>query len=430
MPMTGDPVIGWRQRLKSLPVAGSVLVWLYRRWNRMRLEPSWRGRLKNTPFLGDLIYWIWMILTLPRFKREVLRHMAEVQGQLQSQRQEMEAFRLDVHARLERQMIESQERLSAEQHRINALLEDLSRHEQRTDTLQVGLNQYQERTAALEDRWIQHQERLGSLQESFGTHQQRVAALQHGMRLLENQAVRSDLSPKSPGHSADSASLFAANLGNFYFEFETRFRGARNQIKERLLPYLPYVRTAVGRSVESARCVDIGCGRGEWLDLLREQEIPAVGIDIDASMVLYCRDLGHEVIHEDAILWLGAQPAQSIDVLSGFQIAEHLPFDLLIQLLDQALRVLKPKGVLILETPNPENLQVGACNFYYDPTHQRPLPPPVFAFLAEQRGFKRAEILRLNPYPLEMHIPHAGPVTERMNQLIYGPQDYALIAGA
>ena len=96
--------------------------------------------------------------------------------------------------------------------------------------------------------------------------------------------------------------------------------------------------------------------------------------------------------------------------------------------MDETVRVLKVGGVAIFETPNPENLQVGGCTFYIDPTHQRPLPPILFKFLAEQRGLHQVKILRLHPYEAETMIPQDGTeMAARVNHFFYGPQDYAMI---
>ena len=113
--------------------------------------------------------------------------------------------------------------------------------------------------------------------------------------------------------------------------------------------------------------------------------------------------------------------------MTGFHIIEHLPFELLIALFDAALYALRNDGVIIFETPNPENLVVGACNFYYDPTHLHPIVPAVAEFMARQRGYARAEILRLHPIPDAHLITENTEVARRVNQALYGPQDYAVI---
>jgi O-antigen chain-terminating methyltransferase len=181
----------------------------------------------------------------------------------------------------------------------------------------------------------------------------------------------------------------------FYREFEERHRGPRELIKSRLRVYLPFVEPlkAMYRHVPA---VDLGCGRGEWLELMRDAGIDARGVDLNDAMLADCRlrDLAAE--QGEALAHLRALPDESMAVVSGFHLAEHIPFADLQGLVREALRVLKPAGLLILETPNPENLRVGTSKFYFDPTHQRPLPPALLSFLPEYYGFARTKILRLH----------------------------------
>ncbi len=179
----------------------------------------------------------------------------------------------------------------------------------------------------------------------------------------------------------------------FYKAFEDRHRGSRSLIKERLRVYLPFVEP-LKRLYPGCRAVDLGCGRGEWLELLGEAGIEACGVDIDAEMVAECRKLGLNVGEEDAVSFLGNLPDESQAVVSAIHVVEHLPFPEVQALATEAMRVLKPAGLLILETPNPENLVVAGCHFYVDPTHMRPVPPQLLSFLAEYCGYCRTKILR------------------------------------
>ena len=217
-------------------------------------------------------------------------------------------------------------------------------------------------------------------------------------------------------------------LDAFYVSFEDQFRGTRADIKQRLADYLPLVK-AINAGTAKAPILDMGCGRGEWLELLQENELIAKGVDSNRVMVSQCQELGLEVINNDAIEYLRTLNANSLGAVTGMHIIEHIPFKRLIALFDEVLRVLKPGGVAIFETPNPENLIVGACNFYFDPTHLNPLPPEPMRFVMEARGFGSIEILRLHPYPDEFLLTEGAEQVQKMlNQLMYGPQDYALVA--
>ena len=197
-----------------------------------------------------------------------------------------------------------------------------------------------------------------------------------------------------PGSSEISVSA-RGRFDKLYFAFEQRFRGSREDIRRRVAYYLPLLRdSAVGR--EGAVVFDVGCGRGEWLELLRDENISAQGIDINEAMAKDCIERGLDVCVGDAIAHLRRLPDNAIGALTGFHIIEHVPLDDLIELIEEAHRVVRPGGLLIFETPNPENLVVGACNFYIDPTHQRPLPPALAQFLVEAGGFVDVAIHRVN----------------------------------
>ncbi len=188
------------------------------------------------------------------------------------------------------------------------------------------------------------------------------------------------------------------NDANFYRAFEDRHRGSREVIKLRLAVYLPFI-LPLKQLDEICRGIDLGCGRGEWLELMQENGVDLLGVDLDQGMLDAARERGLKVSHGDAIQNLQSLAPDTQMVVSGFHIAEHLPFDVLQTLIQESLRVLKPGGLLILETPNPENIVVGTANFYVDPTHQRPIPPQLLSFLPEYYGFKRVKVLRLQESP-------------------------------
>jgi SAM-dependent methyltransferase len=217
-------------------------------------------------------------------------------------------------------------------------------------------------------------------------------------------------------------------LDAFYVSFEDRFRGTREDIKQRVSVYLPIVKDAKA-GTKAAPILDVGCGRGEWLQVLQEQDLIASGVDRNRVMVRQCMELGLQVAEADAITYLCNLKPNSIGALTGIHIIEHIPFKRLVALFDEVLRVLKPGGVAIFETPNPENLIVGACNFYYDPTHLNPLPPEPMRFVLESRGFTSVEIKRLHPHN-ESSLLNDGSehLKQIINGMFFGAQDYSLIA--
>jgi len=175
-------------------------------------------------------------------------------------------------------------------------------------------------------------------------------------------------------------------LDSLYVSFEDRFRGSREDIKDRSRVFLPYVKAALGRTSQ-APVLDVACGRGEWLQLLQESGIKAQGVDFNRVLVEQCGESGLNVAQDDALEYLRKQKNRSFSMVSAFHFIEHVPLPTVIALLDEMLRVLKPGGLALLETPNARNLLVTAGDFYRDPTHKRPIFPDTLEALAEFRGF-------------------------------------------
>ena len=147
------------------------------------------------------------------------------------------------------------------------------------------------------------------------------------------------------------ASINVSSANDFYIAFENRYRGSRELIKQRQTSYLPYI-APLKTVYPNLKAIDLGCGRGEWLELLKENGVDASGVDLDDAMLSSCIASNLKVKKIDAISALQELPNASLHIISGFHIAEHLPFEQLIELIHQALRVLSPGGLLILETPN------------------------------------------------------------------------------
>lgn len=214
---------------------------------------------------------------------------------------------------------------------------------------------------------------------------------------------------------------------SLYAEFEDLFRGSREEIKARHTVYLDVLKEG-GIGSESMPVLDLGCGRGEWLELLGEQGLSARGVDSNEQMIERCASLNLPVVKDDALSYLKNLPSESQGSITAFHMVEHMPFDVVMTLIDESLRVLKVGGILILETPNPRNILVGAYTFYFDPSHRNPLPGPMLRFFVEARGFCDVRLLELHPYPETVRLPEDGNgIAARFNEYFYGPQDYAVI---
>ncbi len=212
-------------------------------------------------------------------------------------------------------------------------------------------------------------------------------------------------------------------VDSFYRDFEDEFRGSCSTIKSRLKVYLPFI-LPLKNIYPELQVVDLGCGRGEWLELMKDEGIEAYGVDLDAGMLQMCQDAGLQSSKAEAISFLKSLPDCSKAVISAFHLVEHISFEELKELVSESYRVLVPLGLLILETPNSENIKVGISNFYLDPTHMRPIPAPLLRFLATYYGFCRSTILRLQESP-EL----VGGKSIKLIDVINGVSpDYSLIA--
>jgi O-antigen chain-terminating methyltransferase len=181
---------------------------------------------------------------------------------------------------------------------------------------------------------------------------------------------------------------------SFYSCFENKHRGSRELIKKRLNTYMPFIE--ILKDIYPGNTIlDLGCGRGEWLEMMQSIGFNCIGIDHDEVKIAYCRDLGLNVKIGDVISFLESITAESVAIVSSFHLVEHIRFHNVKRLVKESLRILKPGGVLIMETPNPENIIVSTNNFYLDPTHVAPIPSALLSFLVEHEGFERNKILRL-----------------------------------
>jgi SAM-dependent methyltransferase len=215
-------------------------------------------------------------------------------------------------------------------------------------------------------------------------------------------------------------------LDSLYVAFEDRFRGSRSDIRERQRAHLPLLHDGLAGS-EDRPIVDIGAGRGEWLELLREERLQATGVDVNDGMVKLCTSLGLNCVQDDALGYLRRLADNSLGAVTGFHIIEHLHFKTFVALLDESRRVLKPGGLILFETPNPANLLVGSRWFYLDPTHRNPMPAEMTAMIAEARGFVQVDIHELHPMPARFSA-RDEVLAAQLDRIFYGPQDYAIVA--
>jgi SAM-dependent methyltransferase len=208
-----------------------------------------------------------------------------------------------------------------------------------------------------------------------------------------------------------------------YFAFESRMRGSVEAIRERQRRYVEDFR-------EAGPVLDVGCGRGELLQLLREAAVDARGIDADADMVAYARGEGLDVEQADLVEYLERLEDGSLGGIFMGQVVEHLPPAVLVRSLELAARKLRRGGVLVAETINPLS-PLALRHYFADLTHAQPLVPETLELLARQSGFAETEVRYLNE-PAERLTEPDDPViaanVRRLNELLFAPLDYALVA--
>ena len=268
-------------------------------------------------------------------------------------------------------------------------------------------------------------ERLSELRE-------RVNGLDRRLRSLQAQAaapVQSGPVQAAPAAAAPSSALFD------YVGFERRFRGDPEAVAAALAErYLDLL-------VANPPVVDIGCGRAELVEMLTRRGVEAIGVDTDPSMVAEARDRGLDVRQVDGSSFLRGREPGSLGAVIATHLVEHLEFADLVELLELAATRLRPGGLFIAETPNPTSLVVLGNSFILDPTHLRPLHPSLLTFLCEGAGFRDVRLRFHAPatdYQLPMiDDPDAPPWAKRvndafakLNSVLFGPQEYALIATA
>ena len=248
------------------------------------------------------------------------------------------------------------------------------------------------------------------------------------VRELEERLARLERRGSAAGRSgapapATVAAQPAAASVPDYFAYESRMRGSVDSIRERQRLYVDILRDA-------APVLDVGCGRGELLGLLREAGVEARGIDADSDMVAYARGDGLDVEQADLVEYLQRAGDDSLGAIFMGQVVEHLPAPTLVQTFQLAVAKLRPGGVLVAETINPLS-PIALRNYFADLTHAQPLVPETLELLARQSGFAETEIRFLNE-PAERLTEPADPViaanVRRLNDLLFAPLDYALVA--
>jgi O-antigen chain-terminating methyltransferase len=340
--------------------------------------PAYLRRLYRIPVLGYLLEMVVGIARLPAWIR--------------SQRQ------FETHA------LAQQDRLASH---LNQLGPNLSRGLAQLSTLEHELSESFTRNLL---GFAEEQRKIARLQ-----HQQMMALYRQQQRIAESSEKGFPVNVSTPANGGRFDDLVAAYID--------QFRGSREKIKEGLKFYLPFVASPD----ITGDILDLGCGRGEWLELLKEDQRDAQGVESNPLLARQAQSQGLQVIEGDALVYLRGLPDETLDVVTGFHFIEHLHFETLIELLDEIKRTLRRGGLLIFETPNPKNLTVAACNFYADPTHRQPVFPETLEFVLKEKGFENVTLEYLNPVE-GSPFRNGSEGSQELDSWFFGPRDFAIIA--
>jgi SAM-dependent methyltransferase len=383
--------------------------------------------------------------------REVAARADSLQMIVEAQGDELRAYKAEREQH-DRNMLQQ----LGEQGSVTASLADELRahkaeHEQRDHDILQQLGEQGSVTASLADELRAHKAereqrdhdilqqlgergsaiaRLGA--SAYENHRSILDVQRRLMAFLDTAVVRQV--PESGERAIpDHVSAGDQVLNAQYVSFEDEFRGEREDIKMRAAHYLETL-AAAGIEHADGVVLDLGCGRGEWLEVLSERGYTCRGVDLNNVMLEDSLARGFDVVEADAVDHLRGLADDSLAAITSMHLVEHLPHNVLIRLLDEAIRVLRPGGVLILETPNPENLTVGSCWFYLDPTHRNPIPPALLQWIVQQRGFAQPVVERLSEHrgvpdiqSVSEDIPGAAQINQMIEWFTAAP-DYAVIA--
>ena len=267
---------------------------------------------------------------------------------------------------------------------------------------------------------------VDDLSETADRAASREDAARRSLTELEERLARVERRPGPDGGAAPARTVAAqpaAAAFPDYFAYEARMRGSTESVRERQRVYVDDFR-------DQAPVLDVGCGRGELLSLLRETGVEARGVDADADMVAYARGEGLGVEQADALAYLEALEDGSLGGVFAGQVVEHLPPPALLRLLELAARKLRPGGLLVAETINPLS-PLALRSYFADLTHVQPLVPETLALLSRQAGFREVETRFLNEPAERLAIPDDPLIAanvRRLNEILFAPLDYAILA--
>lgn len=332
--------------------------------------------------------------------------------EMKDMRDHWSAWRLEWERKLEQNEVQFLRSVAdlqgAAQHRAT-LVEAANRDLMRT--------QHQDFTLALQRNSLDIQKRLWADLERIRLEYERLIFSE--LKTIRQRAeVRASAAGTVPA-GAPAVEAKPAAVEFDYGRFAERFRGSEEYVKAGQQMYVPFF---AGRQ----NVLDIGCGRGEFLQTMRDAGVAAKGIDLSEESVAICRHKGLDAETADLFEYLAALPGGSLDGIFCSQVVEHLEPERLPETIKLCASRLARGGAIAIETPNPECLAIFATHFYLDPTHRRPVPHPLLAFYLEEFGFGNIEVRRLAPAVESM--PSVATLPEEFREAFFGALDYAILA--
>jgi len=355
--------------------------------------------------------------------------------------------------RLERSLSEVRQRIDEQGARVQNVDDAIAGALSRLETVGAELNRLlDERTERVERRLDNVERIAGAAEGEAARLREKVipAVVDRGNVLIDRLAedleelaslVQRMLQAEPlPLPSSEYQSRISEALAEVQPRVLEAFRGSEAEIRHRLEHHIEWLQN-------SPPVLDLGCGRGELLRLLREAGVESRGVESDPALGRAARQRGFDIIEMDAGKALKEQPDGRWGAIAAIHFLEHLPVSDLLDLLAEARRVLRPGGVLLAECPNPLSLRVGAALYWRDPTHQRPLLPETLRLYLEAGGFEVQRVDFLHPFPVEelFSVDPASPpesfdaglapligrldrLASRLDELVNGPRDFAVIA--
>ncbi len=312
---------------------------------------------------------------------------------------------------------------------VNKLAEDLKNEQSRSGKLETDILQNELQVKKLASSIKKIKKRLAEIDEAKLN--ERILSTERVLRNL-NRAMKDFLKQQRLLTSQEVSLREVHNLN--YIGFENKFRGQEQIIKQRQSIFTKYFS---GHD----NVVDLGCGRGEFLEIMKQNQVNSYGIDVDEDMVDHCRQKGLKVIKSDIFEHLSQLTDESLGGIFIGQVVEHLNSSQLVELLQLCYEKLSFGSYLVIETINPLCLSVFARSFYLDISHKNPVHPEFLRFQLESLNFKKVELLYLSPFsnqerlePLNVtdNLSHDKFVLNRniakLNDLLFSYQDYAAVA--